>query len=437
MKRIDFFRYWVQIIIFCTFFQYGFYRLHKIQILNLVDEFLIIALFLILIFAKHSGSGSILLKRTKYDFIIISLILLAILSSLLNQIPFINFLLGMKSYFIYFLLFYSIYWLNFSELHIKKILQFTLKLFYIEFIVCIVQLIQGISTHTLTLDSIYGTFNGSNFFGYAIFILLYFSLYNYFNGEKNYLKYVVLLSILFILSSARFAILLFPVVFLILNLKTIVRKIRSRRIISAIILIILFIVIINNSILSSYTGQEFYKISSIKTHFTETENTIYSGSSRNLWYSLTKENLEEYSYNPLIGFGVGMYASFTAYQFMPTTNLLIYNYYNQIEAGFDADIDSQIIPLWGELGYLGIFLFYILLLTMLIRIIFITRKAKNKTLLKLLGSTTTAYIIFFIVGFYMHHMLESQTTALLLFMFIAFTESNYYKYKKNIFSEEL
>ncbi len=202
------------------------------------------------------------------------------------------------------------------------------------------------------------------------------------------------------------------------------------------LLIVFYFIITQQTFISSDTRKvyDYYNPTMLIQRFTQTENDVASGSARNLWYPVTARLLESKAYSPLTGFGLGMYASNTAMLLMPSTNLLIYNYFNQEQMGLDAAVDSQIIPIWGEMGYIGLILVYALFFVILFRMIQIYRRSKE-AYLKALSSTAIAYTIFFMIGFYVHHLLESQTTSVLLFLFIGVAEK-YFRIEKKEASGE-
>jgi hypothetical protein len=428
---------WVTIIILLTFLQYGLFRyIHGIAILNEADDLLIICLFIYLLFRKNPIISR---RKSSYDMLFIILVSIGIISAFINQTPIVNFLLGMKNYFLYFLFFYCIYWIKFSQEETESILKSALTLFFIELVVAAFQLYSAIQSNSLTLDSVFGTFNGANLFGYAIFALLYYALYQlYFNSRKEFTIITVILVALLVLSSARLAMLLFPVIFIMLNIRKAIKTLNLKKILVVFLIVLVLPFIVNNTFtLIDRNISNYYSWSFIQNHFLETENRVESGSARNLWYPLTEKMLTDYSPSPLIGFGPGMYASFAAMRMMPPTNKLIYDYFHQTSFGLDTEVDSQIIPIWGELGYIGIIFYYILLIFMLIRMVNANKKAKNP-FLQAISSTAIAYCIFFIIGSYIYHILESQTTAILLILFIALTESQQknLKYDKKMIKNE-
>ncbi len=419
-KPKAFVKYLIYVIIFLTLNQYGIYFLHKNRMLNLIDDALVI--FLLLFIVYLAIKKTIAINPSKYDIFFFCFFAVSVISSILNKVPLLNFLLGMKGYFLYIFLFYVVYWINFNKQEISDIIGFIIKIFYLQLLICVFQLVFSILNKTLGPDSLKGAFSGANFLGYTVFLPLYFCLYDYcFNHNKKQVFNVIVLSCIMIISSARFGLLLFPILFLSLNLGKLSKK-TLIKIGFGFLILLGFIMLIGPTFVGGGRSIfSFFNPDTLIYQFTIAENNVSGGSGRNLWYSLTKKNLEEQAKNPYIGFGVGEYASFAAFTLMPPTNYLIYNYFNQSSIGVDLNVDSQIIPIWGELGHIGIALAYLMLFAIAIRMFYLRKSDDMQQ--NALSHSTHAYTWFFIVGYYFNHMLEAQTTALLFFLFLAVTET--------------
>jgi O-antigen ligase len=131
--------------------------------------------------------------------------------------------------------------------------------------------------------------------------------------------------------------------------------------------------------------------------------------------------LNHKAHNPLTGFGIGNYASFVAFKYSTTGNNILMSYfiYNPNKPIY---IDSQIIPLLGEFGYLGLLLFIILFGLIIFRLRHILNIARSD-LARTISSTTLAYSIFFCFGFFINRFLEQPNTSMLLFLFVGLSES--------------
>jgi hypothetical protein len=160
--------------------------------------------------------------------------------------------------------------------------------------------------------------------------------------------------------------------------------------------------------------------------FTIREYNVSSGSARNLWYPVTKDRLEKYSFSPLIGIGPGMYSSYAANQLNTSINQSIYNIFGQRTLGLDTVVDSQIIPLWGELGYIGISIFVLFFIYAGIHYYKLSKILVNIES-KALSITASASCIYIIFGFYINHILEEPPTAFPVFLFMGLTEITAYR----------
>jgi O-antigen ligase len=124
----------------------------------------------------------------------------------------------------------------------------------------------------------------------------------------------------------------------------------------------------------------------------------------------------KYSRSPWIGFGPGMYASNIAFQLMPATNNLVYDAFNQTKYGMDPDVDSQIIPIWGEFGYAGVIVFLGFIIFCFFYFYIEYRHARDMQL-KAFSFVSMTGTVFLLFGFYVAHVWETQTVFGTLMMF--------------------
>jgi len=164
--------------------------------------------------------------------------------------------------------------------------------------------------------------------------------------------------------------------------------------------------------------------SAVTTYLTVDQFDVHSGASRALFYPLTFVNLHEYAKTPLLGFGPGMYGSYIANRLMPESNKLIYDVFNQSKLGYDSDTDSQIIPLWGELGYVGIGLTLLLLATAALHFSRLERSATLGLLSPSFAATARIATIYTLCGLYFNHFLEIQPIHCTLAVFWALATAN-------------
>ena len=120
--------------------------------------------------------------------------------------------------------------------------------------------------------------------------------------------------------------------------------------------------------------------------------------------------------------GPGMYASYVAFNELPPPAESIYNIFGQIEYGVDPGVDSQIIPIWGELGYIGIALFFILFIRLARRYYRIFKRSED-IYSKGLALTASLGSVFVLLGMYVNHIIETQPLMFLYFLFAGLAEA--------------
>jgi O-antigen ligase len=153
-------------------------------------------------------------------------------------------------------------------------------------------------------------------------------------------------------------------------------------------------------------------------NLTVQQNTVSSGAQRNLYFPLTYQHLQKYAANPMIGMGPGMYASQVVDKFPTRLSALIMDVFDQTKYGMDAGVDSEIIPIWGEFGYLGILLFALFLMYSC----FHFRNVYKRILEpedKGFALTASVGSIFLLIGFYSNKLWETQPVFMTLVIFWA------------------
>lgn len=412
-------RHLVNWIVVVCYIQYMFtpVGLFNIPILDSiipqVDDFLILVLFF-LIAVSRIMRGNYSIPRNHFNWFVTLLIILYLVSSFINQVPLTAVLLSFKSYFIYVIFFYCITQLHYSSGQIRRLLRLVFFCFIAQLPIIAIQFLVAISNGTLSDDTGFGTFPGANNLSYSVIFPLLFVTYSYFvQGQKKYKWYFWLLALVLVLPVGEYAIAFYAFCLFLLFAKTFIKSkkafMRTVFVASTMLLCI--------SIFSAFKGSKSSTNRSLLTTInplflyswlSQTQNQVHSGSQRNLYFPLTYFNLEKYSKSPWIGFGPGMYASNTAFRLMPEPNNLVYDAFHQIKLGMDPDVDSEIIPIWGEFGYVGIIVFIGFLAYSFL--FFYNEHKKTQDLQqKAFTFVSTAGTLFLLVGFYVNHMWEIQT----------------------------
>ena len=129
--------------------------------------------------------------------------------------------------------------------------------------------------------------------------------------------------------------------------------------INTLIYIGIFSFILLISIYYFASSEDIFYNFNIYHQLTKQEFTISSGSQRLLYYPLTYKILSDQGLiHFLFGLGPGMYGSDAGMRLNTPWSEYLGNVFGQLDAGFDPYVSSQIIPIWGELGIIGLFVFF-------------------------------------------------------------------------------
>jgi len=272
-------------------------------------------------------------------------------------------------------------------------------------------------------DDCTGTFSGANTLGYSIFIPLIYETYKYIIYGKKDSKYLLgAYLVIFWVSKGDYAIVFyFFVIGSILLAKICQSKKTFKK--SIVLIPIISMVIVGLSV-SGFEIQKGRRFTDIINPFwwvrviTKDQFNTYGGSPRNLYFALTYVHLNENAISPIIGMGPGNYASYVAFRYMTEKSNKVYNAFGQIEKDHgDPYVDSQIIPIWGETGYLGIILFVAFLLQYYIAF----KKQSNLSLdikESILAKTCSIGSLYLLIGFYVNHFWEEQTIMITYFNYL-------------------
>jgi len=428
-------RYLIYTILMLSMFQYIFRYFIPINSLDIIfsqlDDIFLFILFSLMLFDLSLKQENFFLLKTPLNIFLILIFLIMLYSFILNASPIFNLILTLKNYLLVFVLYYFIvYSIKIEIIDILKIVKFLFILSSIQFISQIFEFIFVYNTGTLNDDSLMGTFSGANNLGYALFMPIFLLLTLYINKMQYYMRYLYILLISLFATFAEFAIISVPFFFILYRIRTILKIQNLKKIISMIltILIIFGIISIFNPQRTSGSNSIFRIFSPefLVYKLTVSEFDVYSGSARMLWFPITLERLNDrkLAASPWIGMGPGMYASFAAFKTMPYTNKSIYNAFGQIEKGLDPNVDSQLIPIWGEFGYIGLFIFLLFYLY-LAKYYYKISKKTNDIFIKSLNITASASSLYLILGMYVNHILETQTIMTIYVLIIALAQKSY------------
>lgn len=410
-----------------VYFQYSFNEKHASQylkVIGVIDE-LIAILFIAIMVIFNTNKVFRINKIFLMPVVII--IPYMFLTAYLNSTPLVYLIFAYRAYFIYFPTVFLLY-LYLDGFHILRILKIFGYIAIFEFILIIVQALRNIITGSNIIlgDAVSGTFAGANNFGYVISMILIFYIvlyaYKIHIYSKKFDKYIIILSFLAIfLVEARASLFSFVIIFpMIIFISQAMRKYLLKNLIYISALSLFGIVIFS----AMYSSQGSFSNNNIVNAFNitqtlENENNVYSGSNRFLWFPLTYLQLEQFAYHPLIGMGPSTHSSYAAVTLnAPIAMNYVLNAFGQKDLGMDGGVDSQIIPIWAEYGYLGIFLFY----SMFVLIFIYFKKQYNKfdngkiKAYSVIGMSLTIYMV---VMSYANHVWEAQVESFTYWVMIA------------------
>jgi hypothetical protein len=342
-----------------VFFQYTLYGTPLSLYLTVWDELFILIFFISILLDKFR-SQRLLFARSPLDGAILAFFLTCILSFFLNLPPLRVGLEGIRNYFFYALVFFCIMNCRMNKETLESTIHVIIGCFLLQIPVLGYQILQAFINHEpISPDLFQGTFPGANNLSYATLfpIFLFLGLNDFkIKGARNILILLGLLVVL-ILGQGRLSILLFPIIIIGLFHKNIFTFRLSK---TFLILILIFTVgIVSYFSLTSKKLMNDYNLWDI---FTRAEFNVHSGSARYLYYPLTWNLLDKSGTSTLLfGFGPGMYGSLASFKYSTPLSNLLSNAFGQRDCGLDPYVSSEIIPIWGELGFVGLLVFLFLL----------------------------------------------------------------------------
>jgi len=414
------------VIILCYIQYYFVFKLH-LGIASQFDDLIIIVLFFLVCLTKIRA-GDFKFQRNHLNVILSFFTVLFIYSSIFNHVPLYIALLSYKNYFIYFIFYYCLIYIGIhNDDFIQRIIRLSKWIFILQLPLFAVQIYYAVINGVFSDDATMGTFASANDVSYSVLPLLIYCWYQYlYQKNRNTrpilnLLLLVLIILVLIIPKGDFAIVYFIAIAIILLFpKFKNKKILLRVFIGTFIIIPIFI--LGNNLGRNESARTIQNIIDPRYWIDiimRQQFEVYSGSTRILYYPLTYNSLENYCKFPLIGFGPGMYASFLADKLKtPPQEAFVTDAFHQLEYGLDDDCDSQIIPIWGELGYVGL---SFLLLLFLISIAFFYKQNKIATIPQAKAYAITSFYgsIYLFIGLYVNHMIEGQTIILSLIIFWA------------------
>jgi len=394
---------------FIVFFQYILFGSEYNSYLVLWDEILILT-FSAVILSQKMLNGKLSFKKSPFDGCIIIFFLISIFSMFLNNSSFSPGIIGIRNYLQYALLFYCILNVKITERTIEVVVKAIIFVFILQLPILAFQFFDALNKGGIGVDTFRGTLPGSNNLSYAALfpIFLFIGIKNFrFKGLVNKLLLLGLVVVL-ILGQGRLAVILLPLILLYLLRRQILFRFSTRGfkvvVVIGIFLIMLvgYLFVIKSDVFRQYN---------LYRHFTKGEFEVQGGSQRYLYYPLVYQHLEDNGLKSIsFGLGPGMYGSFAGFRYMTPYTKVLSNVFGQLDHGLDPYVSSQVIPISGELGFIGIII-YFLLLFKVFRYASLAYKKFDQPLIKSLSAGLIAGSFLMIVGSFFNQVFEVQVTA--------------------------
>jgi len=326
-----------------------------------MDEF-------ILIFLAVSVATYIIIRkrfrRTPIDVYLLGFVLVGIFSAIVNRTPYVVAIWQLRALLQYAIIFYAIVLLHFKESFLKKIIMTLVLIALFQIPVGVGQFIYGFDVNRYSYwDVTKGTMgsSGANIVGIFLITPIVFVIALIICRRKKIRKlFVILLGLFipFVLCSSRFSYYILPLIILFVFRHKFFTKPKF-----ILQIVMIGLILIGGIFLYVREMQVGIKESLGIEQLYKDQLDIRRGSGRLLFYRPAINILHKYSFSPFIGLGPGMFSSSTGYRFEELSYArLIDNIFGQRKLGLDMYVDSQIIATGVEFGYIGLFIFVLLIL---------------------------------------------------------------------------
>lgn len=397
------------VLTFIVFFQYTLYGTKYQPYLVIWDEVLILT-FTAVILLQKMLNGKLSFKKSPFDIYIIVFFLISIFSMFLNNSSFLPGIAGIRNYLQYALLFYCVLNVKITERTIEAVVKAIIFVFILQLPILTFQFFDALNKGGVGVDTLRGTLPGANNLSYAALfpIFLFIGIKNFkFKGLVNKLLLLGLIVVL-ILGQGRLAVILLPLILLYLLRRQILFRFSTRGFKVVAVIGIFFIMLAGYLFVIK---SDVFRQYNLYRHFTKGEFEVHGGSQRYLYYPLVYQHLEDNGLKSILfGLGPGMYGSFAGFRYMTPYTKVLSNVFGQLDYGFDPYVSSQVIPISGELGFIGIIIYFLLLFKVL-RYASLAYKKFDQPLIKSLSTGLIAGSFLMIVGSFFNQVFEVQATA--------------------------
>ncbi len=394
------------LFIFLTFIQGFVKQVISIEVIDLVDDFLLLVLFILaLIFASINK----LMVRREYLFIFIFpfvFLTYLLITGVINNVPLIIALVSFRDYFQY-ILFFLFLVVFFNKYMFERVHILILLLGVLQILVAAVQIISTKISNTFYPDLIGGTMgrNGAHILSSVLIFFVGYYLSKIIFERKIDIKgilYLLAVIVMLVIISFRTLLILSPVIIL-LHL-IVIRMYRNKMFLIVAVSVILLVVIAG--LVINYTG--IYAIN-IKSLIEEQMSSQLGG--RILQFKYVLNDLLDTPIKLIFGDGPGTF-------FSKTCRFFDYQRWSWVKDNIVKGYIQYVISLAeiGFAGILGIVAFYILVI----------RKLRNGLVdgipknFKVIISATIFYIISYLFSGVGGNVFEWQVTNMILWFYIAY-----------------
>ena len=391
------------------------------EFVKLLDDAIVFVAFALCFFAVLYRRQSF---GTPIDGLVVSLLIVDVISILLNQVPPLVGLLGIRSLFRFFLLYYVLVWLDINDVELKRFISLTLWTSLIQVILSLGQFRSGLPLtpwriNWALVDQVFGTFGRgtANHFGYycLMLILMSFTLSLVDRTQyRRYLFFVPLFMIPWVLCSAKGSyVISIPLVFggLVLFRRPVKlgQHVKPRYLIPVVALFLAFGVYYRG-----VTGFGGGMLESVRSSLEAQFRYSTSGSGRIVIFRALFDQLVSHPSYFLFGLGTGNISTNLSGLAESTGRLLLAD-----QIGSVSFLPTQILQTIGETGVLGGLLGFAILFRLGQVAYFVYRFARSP-FDKAVSLISLSFCTILILGAFIETLWTWQATATYFWFFAAY-----------------
>lgn len=365
---------------------------------TLIDDLLCICLYIHALY-------SITILRYSYKIDIIDIIMLLLLTSSLvsaaiNSAPFLNVVMSLRSFFIYYIFYIipKVFNLHEDEIDNIKKLLLVLVLCHIPFTI--------IQYYTFWIflppisheDSAFGyLFQGcSNLLGILLGTYFYYMLLC--TDIKKTYKIILSMSLIFSSVLTHSKVMYIFMLFLALYYSLLLTNKQDNKLKLLNYLLVTFITVMMTAWVAKFVSDDVNNLLSLDSLQVLLDNQLnpVTGGARLYYLFKTISLLFDNMITFLFGLGPGMYSSYSGFMYKSRIlESVLLTDFDHVSTGFDPDITG----LLGEYGFIGLLLFSLMLLFMFLKSLSIRRSTTNGSVFNFVTFFSGFILVFYFIGF--------------------------------------